>query len=663
VQRSAKSGVGAVLVATCGWQLWAAGALLLPACFGRLEELEPQRSSAPRERTVQAHTKVHGAAGTTTGAGAGARAEASAGTKASAGAGTPASRSTSAGSGMKANAGAGTKASAGTKTSAGADADPAPMAQAEPDAHAEPEADGGVEASPRPSANPSPNRGTPSQRGLLASDGFVGQPVKAVYFFPGDVGEYNEGLYTAHPTEADDAHWSSDAALRQRVIARISATHANTLFMSYWGDEMRRWSPMLLNDTSIPDTIAAVSGQEVLIVPSLESGFAEDTDMYWRFSDDFPYQDGDLASLAPALIARLRTVVALFRPNMQHWARMYDRTGTPRYVVHIMHAYAHAVPQVPGKTADEVIADAFDRVAEEIAQSEGIEIGFTLDPIPGTGSEHSLRPAAGPALEQANSVLAIAGFISEIFSGRVQVSEPNGEPIDNNVSNLDALLAWKREHIEDWVRSGVPVIYDVSSGYDGRYVWEARGTFFWGDNEDYTFDEWRNALSAMKGLGAVGITFNTWNGYTEGFAATPTLEHGDTVYRWLTDLYAVDPRECSHIDYVDGRAATPVRGAVCEKWRDMHASRGGLGAPLQAEADSARGRVQHFESGSIFVGERTGVHEVHGAIHSLYAELGYDASCLGLPTSDEQAAPAGRVSHFEGGDIVFEDGAARSTCN
>ena len=41
-----------------------------------------------------------------------------------------------------------------------------------------------------------------------------------------------------------------------------------------------------------------------------------------------------------------------------------------------------------------------------------------------------------------------------------------------------------------------------------------------------------------------GIVFNTWNGYTEGYAAVPTREYGDVNHAWLKRLFAVDPRNC-----------------------------------------------------------------------------------------------------------------------
>ena len=52
-------------------------------------------------------------------------------------------------------------------------------------------------------------------------------------------------------------------------------------------------------------------------------------------------------------------------------------------------------------------------------------------------------------------------------------------------------------------------------------------------------------------------------------------------------------------------------------------------------------------------------HVVYGAIGTKYNSIG-GASCeLGLPTSDELSSPRGRVSHFERGSIHYEEGGTR----
>jgi uncharacterized protein with LGFP repeats len=81
------------------------------------------------------------------------------------------------------------------------------------------------------------------------------------------------------------------------------------------------------------------------------------------------------------------------------------------------------------------------------------------------------------------------------------------------------------------------------------------------------------------------------------------------------------------------------------------------------EADVYR---REYERGTVYWSERTGAHEVHGAIAERWQSVGGEASFLGLPTTDEQrldaaiegavdetgAATAG-FAHFEGGSIYW----------
>src|SRR5690606_19395708 len=70
------------------------------------------------------------------------------------------------------------------------------------------------------------------------------------------------------------------------------------------------------------------------------------------------------------------------------------------------------------------------------------------------------------------------------------------------------------------------------------------------------------------------------------------------------------------------------------------------------------GRFRHFEGGSIYWHPRTGAHVVHGLIRQKWAELGWERSFLGYPTSDELplANGAGRYSEFQGGTIYWQAG-------
>jgi hypothetical protein len=122
-----------------------------------------------------------------------------------------------------------------------------------------------------------------------------------------------------------------------------------------------------------------------------------------------------------------------------------------------------------------------------------------------------------------------------------------------------------------WINAGLPVVVDVNPRFDGHYVWGAAGkpTGYWGDSAFYYDDYFRNYMSQLRGMGNVSITFNSWNQYTEGSVAVPSqraplkdeLPQGtgyrDSVqFNWLKDMYSADPRQCSHVHYINGGASS-----------------------------------------------------------------------------------------------------------
>ena len=83
--------------------------------------------------------------------------------------------------------------------------------------------------------------------------------------------------------------------------------------------------------------------------------------------------------------------------------------------------------------------------------------------------------------------------------------------------------------------------------------------------------------------------------------------------------------------------------------------------PMRARALRKR-CFNHFQAGSIYWTPETDAHEVHGAIHEKWSELGWERSFLGYPTSDEEpdSYNAGtRVSHFQGG-VIYWSGQTRA---
>jgi len=104
--------------------------------------------------------------------------------------------------------------------------------------------------------------------------------------------------------------------------------------------------------------------------------------------------------------------------------------------------------------------------------------------------------------------------------------------------------------------------------------------------------------------------------------------------------------------------AHEVRGAIREKWAELGWERSEVGYPTTDEfgLPDGIGRANHFQYGSIYFHPGTGAHEVRGAIREKWAELGWERSRLGYPTSDEQAAPGGtgRISYFQHGSIYWD---------
>jgi uncharacterized protein with LGFP repeats len=91
----------------------------------------------------------------------------------------------------------------------------------------------------------------------------------------------------------------------------------------------------------------------------------------------------------------------------------------------------------------------------------------------------------------------------------------------------------------------------------------------------------------------------------------------------------------------------------------------GYGLPVTDDIRIAGGWKASFSQGrSIYWSSTTGAHLVHGPILTRYASLGYQASCLGFPTTDEYTISGGRRNRFVGGSItlLYVNGTATARC-
>ena len=123
-----------------------------------------------------------------------------------------------------------------------------------------------------------------------------------------------------------------------------------------------------------------------------------------------------------------------------------------------------------------------------------------------------------------------------------------------------------------------------------------------------------------------------------------------------TDEFAVTGGRASaftkgRILWSGATAAHVVAGTSLVKYNALGGP-AAIGLPTADEVGVPGGRSLSFQRGRILYSNATGAHLVAGPILRKYDELG-GAAALGLPTTDEVAAPGGRRSSFSQGDRIL----------
>jgi uncharacterized protein with LGFP repeats len=101
-------------------------------------------------------------------------------------------------------------------------------------------------------------------------------------------------------------------------------------------------------------------------------------------------------------------------------------------------------------------------------------------------------------------------------------------------------------------------------------------------------------------------------------------------------------------------SAYQVYGMIGDKWQQLGAQSGPLGAPKSDEADSARGgRFNEFQNGFIYWHSSTGAHAVYDVIGQKWNQIGRERG-FGYPITDTQPAKnGGRFNDFENGGSIY----------
>jgi hypothetical protein len=226
--------------------------------------------------------------------------------------------------------------------------------------------------------------------------------------------------------------------------------------------------------------------------------------------------------LAPYLVYQIQDLVQRYLKEpadpawRRKWAQLYDRDGNKRYAIMLMHVATDKL----APNEHERFAATFDLIANAVFAVTGVRVGFTLDllvPGPDANRYYYARAAeTGPHLRRHAAVLAVQGFIPEI---------------SRHSSDENFLIDFKHKYLKDWIDQELPVIFDASVGYFATIFGDPSPVKY-GNNP-----VWRQRLGALRlQLPVKGVSVHCWNGYTEGYAAVPTLQYGDDNFRWLQSL-------------------------------------------------------------------------------------------------------------------------------
>ncbi len=355
--------------------------------------------------------------------------------------------------------------------------------------------------------------------GRIANPGSRSEMIIGSVFFAGPPNPAVFRNYTRHPLDPELNGWSSanvDTALRQ-----VQTSGINTLFFSYWGHdgETDKWAttlmfsrkhwPSFASEAPYSDTEQAASARTFFIqaknrhlylAPLIEVSPSN------PFYSEFPVRLENFVSRCSFLLSHFGTEPA--------WLRLFDRTGQSRIAIRLIETI-HASPIDPQN-----FAAGFDAAAAQIESRTGFKVGFIIDPtpLPPYGSEFGPEPEE---LSRHVSILAIDPFNI--------TSQAPGPPRDQHSISEDDRLHYMEGVMHKWSKSSIPFIAPLMPGYDAHVVFPKMGIY--GFNAPWLKRQTDLALHYET----AGISFDCWNGWTEGYAIPPSIENGDLLFRWAQE--------------------------------------------------------------------------------------------------------------------------------
>lgn len=111
--------------------------------------------------------------------------------------------------------------------------------------------------------------------------------------------------------------------------------------------------------------------------------------------------------------------------------------------------------------------------------------------------------------------------------------------------------------------------------------------------------------------------------------------------------------ETAAIALPDGSEVRAPAG-IAQKYEEIQASSGHLGAPVGETQEVAGGQMLEFEGGTLVQNPDGEAFLVQGVILEEYIANGGPAGELGFPTTDETPTENGFISTFDSGEITFD---------
>jgi len=349
--------------------------------------------------------------------------------------------------------------------------------------------------------------------GSIVNSNHQSEKIVSTLFFAGPPNPGALPNYTRHPSDNANNLWTDESI--QFSLNQMKQIGINTVKVSYWGHdgETDRWATTLLfankdwrNRATVLSESEIVSQathffqlvdeNQLMFSPLIEVSPAN------PFYEQFPGNTGNM-------VDRIVWLVNNFG-DQPGWLKVYDKNGVPRLAVWLIDT-VHSSPINPNS-----FATGLDIISTKVEQATGKKVGLIIDPtpLPPYGSVFGPDPTA---ISKTQSVLAVNPFNITSQGAFGQAERRISE---------DDRLAYAESVVKKWSTSPIPFITTLLPGYDAHIVFPSFGIY------GFT-DVWLNKQQdLLLKYSNKGISFDVWNGYTEGYEIVPTVEEGDRIYQW-----------------------------------------------------------------------------------------------------------------------------------